>query len=267
MHLSLEQLEEFDRPATGLVRARTVSFVRHAPTGIRMAKRAVFISLKQYLVDKVTRQFQFLQDCRSEYTTLYYGIFSAGSHVQICSEYMDKGPLAAILKKHGPIHVAIAGKIAFAVLHGLVYLYDNHRIAHRDVKPSNILLNSKGEIKLCDFGIYSILEEYMPLPDLLDDFSIYQSPERIQNLPFTSTADTWSLGITLIEFVQGRHPYEELGLSLVELPYHIVNEPVPRVKFDDCGVRPAPKAMLKHGWILRSGKDTSVSVEAWARNV
>lgn len=39
------------------------------------------------------------------------------------------------------------------VVNGLLYLYDVHRIIHRDVKPSNILANSQGELKLCDFGV------------------------------------------------------------------------------------------------------------------
>ncbi|KAG8770351.1 MAP kinase kinase (MEK) [Ceratobasidium sp. 428] len=235
-----------------------------------MAKRAVFISLKQHLVNKVARQLQLLQDCHSNHTTLCYGVFASGSQVQICTEYMDKGSFAAISKKHGPLDLGVVGKVALAVLHGLAYLYDEHRIIHRNIKPSNILLNSQGEIKICDFAIYDVLEEHIPAPIILDDFSIYQSPERIQNIPFTPTADTWSLGITLIELVQGRHPYEELELSVVELLHHIVNEPAPRIRFDgkpsalcddfvyaclvkDARIRPAPKAML----------EVDVGLETW----
>ena len=101
-----------------------------------------------------------------------------------------------IYKQIGPIDIDVVGKVALAVLEGLTYLYDVHRIIHLgelssaviysslpptlvknelslkqfadvssflpgcavilyfiDVKPSNILFNSKGQIKICDFGV------------------------------------------------------------------------------------------------------------------
>lgn len=47
------------------------------------------------------------------------------------------------------------------VLKGLSYLRDKHAIMHRDVKPSNILVNSGGEIKMCDFGVSGQLIDSM----------------------------------------------------------------------------------------------------------
>lgn len=45
----------------------------------------------------------------------------------------------------------------FQVVNALHYLYSQLRVIHRDVKPSNILINRKGEVKICDFGISGYL--------------------------------------------------------------------------------------------------------------
>lgn len=86
-------------------------------------------------------------------------------------EYMDKGSFDCIYKKIGAIDIEVVSMVALSVLRGLTYLYDVHRIIHRgkfhrhpprlthkteeraDIKPSNILCNSQGDIKLCDFGV------------------------------------------------------------------------------------------------------------------
>ena len=56
---------------------------------------------------------------------------------------MDKGSFDAIYKKHGPVDVRIVGKVALAVLRGLAYLYEEHKIVHHGMFLG---LQLKGEL-------------------------------------------------------------------------------------------------------------------------
>ena len=55
---------------------------------------------------------------------------------------------------------------------------EKHQIIHRDVKPSNILVNSQGEIKICDFGVSGQLIDSMA--NSFVGTRSYMSPERLQ---------------------------------------------------------------------------------------
>jgi mitogen-activated protein kinase kinase len=165
-----------------------------------------------------------MHDCHSPYIIDFYGAFLADPNICMCIEFMDKGSLDGIYKKIGPIDIEVVGRIALAVLEGLMYLYDAHRIIHRgissftsmhihfgspniDIKPSNILFNSKGQVKICDFGVSG--ELINSIADTFVGTSTYMSPERIQGAQYTVKSDVWSVGISLIELALGRFPFAD----------------------------------------------------------
>ena len=80
---------------------------------------------------QILRELQILHDCNSPFIVGYYGAFLDGSDISVCMEYMQAGSLDGILKRFGNLPIEIVGKISFAVLSGLVYLFDCHRIIHR----------------------------------------------------------------------------------------------------------------------------------------
>uniref|UniRef100_A0A663E8X6 mitogen-activated protein kinase kinase n=1 Tax=Aquila chrysaetos chrysaetos TaxID=223781 RepID=A0A663E8X6_AQUCH len=90
-------------------------------------------------------------DC--PYIVQCFGTFITNTDVFIAMELM--GTCAEKLKKRiqGPIPERILGKMTVAIVKALFYLKEKHGVIHRDVKPSNILLDERGQVKLCDFGI------------------------------------------------------------------------------------------------------------------
>ncbi|KAJ8792933.1 hypothetical protein J1605_003901 [Eschrichtius robustus] len=116
----------------------------------------------------------------------------------------DGGSLDQVLKEAKRIPEEILGKVSIAVLRGLAYLREKHQIMHRDVKPSNILVNSRGEIKLCDFGVSGQLIDSMA--NSFVGTRSYMSPERLQGTHYSVQSDIWSMGLSLVELSIGRYP-------------------------------------------------------------
>lgn len=185
----------------------TVTKVLHEKSGTVMAKKVVFIDAKPSVRKQILRELQILHECNSRYIVSFYGAYLNEPHICMCMEFMDKDSLDGIYKKYGPIPPEICGKIAVVVVHGLTYLYDAHRIIHRDVKPSNILVNGAGQIKICDFGVSG--ELINSIADTFVGTSTYMSPERIQGDQYSVKSDVWSLGVSVIELALGRFPFAE----------------------------------------------------------
>ena len=90
----------------------------------------------------------------------------------------------------------VIGKITVATVKALNYLKEKLKIIHRDVKPSNILLDGSGNIKLCDFGISGqLVDSIAKTRDA--GCRPYMAPEKIdpqRNKGYDVRSDIWSLG-------------------------------------------------------------------------
>lgn len=157
--LNDEDLEKLGELGAG--NGGVVAKVLHKPSGLIMARKMIHLEVKPAVKKQIVRELKILHDCNSPYIVGFYGAFYFDGEISICMEYMDGGSLDLVLKRCGKIPENVLGKITLAVLKGLAYLRDKHNIIHRDVKPSNILVNSRGEIKLCDFGVSGQLIDSM----------------------------------------------------------------------------------------------------------
>ena len=152
----------------------------------------------------------FKGDC--PYTVKFYGALFAEGFIWILSECMDS-PLDKFYLKAKSLNLKlpeiILSKVAFSVLSALEYL-KRKNIMHRDVKPSNILINRDCTIKLCDFGISGFINNSVCLT--VTGCCPYMAPEKImhtdpdRNEGYTIKSDIWSLGISLYETANFKHP-------------------------------------------------------------
>ncbi len=147
------------------------------------------------------------------YAITFHGALFFEGDVLICMEVMHinlKDFYTRVYAVNEIIPERVMRVIIFSVVSALHFLHRNLQIMHRDVKPSNVLVNRDGNVKVCDFGISGELIDSMVYTQQIGS-SLYLAPERV--LPpepgkgYTILSDVWSLGITALELAIGRFPY------------------------------------------------------------
>ena len=139
-----------------------------------------------------------------------YDYFVDKNNIYIILEYLAKGNLYDHLQNNDDLTEEDVVKYFKQTCRAVRYLHQKD-IIMRDIKPENILLTKNGDIKICDFGWASFVND--------EDYSklragtfIYMSPEALEGNKQTFSSDIWSLGVLLYEFYYGKEPF--LGFSL-----------------------------------------------------
>lgn len=149
-------------------------------------------------------------------------------------ELLDGDALDDLVAKRGPMPPPLVRRVAIQVLRSLAEAHAKN-IIHRDIKPANIfMVNIPGEtdhIKVLDFGIAKSLDN--PNDSALTSTGQvmcsphYVAPERIVDHVTLPASDIYSLGVTMIELLEGKPPYEsETPIQLV-MKHARVDSPVP----------------------------------------
>merc|ERR1711920_130466 len=146
--------------------------------------------------------------------------------VHIALEYMDYGSLADLKQKVPKVPENFLALVMMQILEGLKALHLSY-VVHRDVKLGNILLNSRGVVKVTDFGISKKLGEHA-VCDTFVGTATHMSPERVLGEDYSFAADIWSLGLCVMELATGTYPYGSIP-SFPVLFDNLCNKPEPRL--------------------------------------
>eukprot|EP01126_Amoeba_proteus_P023753 TRINITY_DN2386_c0_g1_i8.p1 TRINITY_DN2386_c0_g1~~TRINITY_DN2386_c0_g1_i8.p1 ORF type:complete len:250 (-),score=53.57 TRINITY_DN2386_c0_g1_i8:131-880(-) len=128
----------------------------------------------------------------------------------VVMELMDAGCLTDVLEQFETVKLT-EPQIAHVCLQSLRALSDIHRShrIHRDIKSDNVLLNYKGEIKIADFGYAAQLTQEQQKRRTVVGTPYWMAPELIRGQDYSFKVDIWSLGIMLMEMMEGEPPYME----------------------------------------------------------
>ena len=156
-----------------------------------------------------------------------FDVVEADGSPWIVMELVQARSLDQVLTEDGPLRPKQAAELGARVLGALACAHAAG-ILHRDVKPSNVLLQPDGRTVLTDFGIATLEgDSGLTQAGMVMGTPGFTAPERIRGDAASPASDLWSLGATLYAAVEGRGPFDDRGNSIAILAA-IANEEPPR---------------------------------------
>ncbi|KAI3512449.1 hypothetical protein L1887_19765 [Cichorium endivia] len=206
-HLDLSDFDRTNRIGNGTSQG-AVYKVLHRPTATHYALKVIYGNHDDDVRRQILHQINILNGIDKLNIVKCQDVFDLNGEIQVLFEYMDRGSL------HGT-HLSSESSLADItrqILSGLDYLH-RHKIAHRHIKPSKLLINSQNHVKISISGVTRISEMTTHPCNYSVGKIAYMSPERI-NTDLNHgqedgyAGDIWSLGVSILELYTGVLPFK-----------------------------------------------------------
>lgn len=175
----------------------------------------------------ILNEISIMKSCAHESVVQYLGTYLHEGMLWLILELMDQGCLTDILSvEHQMLDEPHISYVLHEVLLGLEFMHSINRV-HRDIKSDNILINSKGRVKLADFGFAAQLTADKSKRTSIVGTPYWMAPELIRGSQYDTKVDLWSLGIMMREMAEGEPPY--LDLPPLKALFLITTDGIPKI--------------------------------------
>jgi len=206
-------LQDFDigRPL-GKGKFGNVYLAREKRSQYIVALKVLFKSQlqKSQVEHQLRREIEIQSHLRHPNILRLFGYFYDDTRVYLILEFAARGEVYKALQKQPRqrFDEPRTAKYISQLAEALQYMH-SMKVIHRDIKPENLLLDMKGDIKICDFGwsVHAPSSRRETMCGTLD----YLPPEMIEGELHDERVDLWTLGILTFEFLTGSPPFEAEG--------------------------------------------------------
>src|SRR5882724_8692321 len=171
-----------------------------------------------------------------------YDVNEADSFTFIVMQYIEGETLADKMLRQ-PLELRTALAMVEQAAEGLAEAH-RHGIVHRDVKPQNLMITPRGQLKILDFGLAKQIRAndsvdfeaptatMLSTPGQVVGTMPYMSPEQLHGEPLDACSDIFSLGVVFYEMLAGKHPFQDKSAAGT-LSRIMLGDPMPTERFND----------------------------------
>ena len=184
----------------------TVFKGRNRQTGELVALKEIHLDSEEGTPSTAIREISLMKELKHENIVSLHDVIHTENKLMLVFEHMDKD-----LKKYmdsrgdrGQLDYYTIKSFMYQLLQGIAFCHEN-RVLHRDLKPQNLLINSKGQLKLADFGLARAFG--IPVNTFSNEVVTlwYRAPDvLLGSRTYNTSIDIWSAGCIMAEMYTGR---------------------------------------------------------------
>jgi len=184
---------------------------RHSLTGFVVAVKVIEKEQMKENFPHINfeREITFMKEIEHPFIATLYEVIEDEFRYYLVMEFADHGNLLDYVNSNGRLAEELAKKFFSQIISSLVHLHLVCKVAHRDIKCENILLDKYDNVRLIDFGLSNSFTDGSPQMNTTCGSPAYAAPEMVLGQSYNKSADIWSTGVLLYAIVVGHLPFED----------------------------------------------------------